>query len=117
MRAPSSRWTSWKWTVLDSVAVCSLTGTVISPKGIVPFQIDRAMGLPYPPRRAGCTRRSGLEHAEHRDDGHDRRHAGHRHAGQALAEQGEGRHGRDGRELRREDRGDGDAVLRAEREG
>src|SRR3954447_15640860 len=48
MRAPSSRWTSWKWTVFDSVAVCSFTGTVISPKAIVPFQIDRAMTLLYP---------------------------------------------------------------------
>ena len=41
MRAPSSRWTSWKLTVLDSVAVNSFTGTCTSPTETVPFQSER----------------------------------------------------------------------------
>src|SRR3954451_21671087 len=41
MRLPSSRWTSWKCTVLDSVAEYTFTGTGTRPKAIVPFQIER----------------------------------------------------------------------------
>ncbi len=59
MRAPSSRWTSRKETVFDSVAVCSFTGTVISPKAIVPFQIDRAMPSAYPVARPRVTPGAG----------------------------------------------------------
>ena len=43
MRAPSLRCTSRKRTVLDSIAVYSLTGTVTRPKLIVPFQIERGI--------------------------------------------------------------------------
>jgi hypothetical protein len=52
MRAPSETCTSWKLTLLDSVAEYSFTGTCASPKLIVPFQIDLGMGLRYPPVRA-----------------------------------------------------------------
>src|SRR3954454_7513683 len=40
MRLPSASCTSWKCTVLDSVAEKTLIGTVTSPNAIVPFQID-----------------------------------------------------------------------------
>ena len=49
MRAPSETCTSWKLTLLDSVAEYSFTGTCASPKLIVPFQIDLGMGIGYPP--------------------------------------------------------------------
>ena len=59
MREESSRSTSRKETVFDSVAVCSFTGTVISPKAIVPFQIDRAMPSAYPVARPRVTPGAG----------------------------------------------------------
>ncbi len=46
--APSFAWTSRKCTVLDSVALNTFTGTLTSPKAIVPFQIERAMAGVYP---------------------------------------------------------------------
>src|SRR3954470_19010676 len=51
MRAPSSTWTSWKWTVLSSVAEWTLTGTNTPPKAIVPFHIERSLAMApgYPP--------------------------------------------------------------------
>jgi hypothetical protein len=36
--------------------VCSFTGTVISPKAIVPFQIERGIASPYPAAEPICTR-------------------------------------------------------------
>src|SRR3954470_13144732 len=45
MRAPSSTWTSWKWTVLSSVAEWTLTGTNTPPKAIVPFHIERSLAM------------------------------------------------------------------------
>src|SRR4051812_19441021 len=59
--APSRAWTSWKCTVLDSVAEKSLTGMLTSPKVIVPFQIERGiaasvlrLGHPAVHRRLGA---------------------------------------------------------------
>ena len=51
MRAPSETCTSWKLTLLDSVAEYSFTGTCASPKLIVPFQIDLG-GYSLPAARA-----------------------------------------------------------------
>src|SRR4051794_15261135 len=118
--APSSRWTSRKWTVFDSVAVWSFTGTLMSPKAMVPFQIDRApIGVAYPvaPRssRALEAHASGLEHAQHRDAEEDRRHAEHLMAPEPLVEDEVRRQRRDGGELRRQHGGDRDVVLRAGR--
>src|SRR3954463_13870759 len=48
--APSLTWTSWKWTVFDSVAENTLTGTNTAPKPTVPFQIERGMPLGLPGR-------------------------------------------------------------------
>src|SRR4051812_37446608 len=50
MRAPSAAWTSWKCTVLLSVAGYSFTGTLTSPKVTVPFHSERAMPCPLPVR-------------------------------------------------------------------
>ncbi len=50
IRAPSFSWTWWKWTLLSSIAECTLIGTAIRPKVIVPFQIERGMGVGYPRR-------------------------------------------------------------------
>src|SRR4051794_36799638 len=44
MRGPSSRWTSWKCTVLGSTAGHRLIGKATAAKAIVPFQIDRGIG-------------------------------------------------------------------------
>src|ERR1044071_9830745 len=48
IRLPSLAWTSWKCTVLDSVAEYTLTGTATRPNVIVPFQIERGMSHLYP---------------------------------------------------------------------
>src|SRR3954447_322047 len=48
MRLPSAAWTSWKCTVLDSVAENTLIGTVTRPKAMVPFQMERAMACACP---------------------------------------------------------------------
>src|SRR3954469_2922656 len=50
IRAPSFRWTWWKWMLLDSVAEKTLTGTLTSPKTIVPFQIERGDMAVWLPR-------------------------------------------------------------------
>src|SRR3954447_11983109 len=50
IRAPSLRWTWWKWMLLDSVAENTFTGTVTSPKTIVPFQIERGAMSVWLPR-------------------------------------------------------------------
>ena len=42
MRAASDSWTSLKRTPLLSVAECTLIGTAMVPRLMVPFQIDRA---------------------------------------------------------------------------
>src|SRR3954451_5028192 len=61
MRASSSTWTSWKWTVLSSVAEWTFTGTKTPAKEIVPFQIERrAMCLRYPRMRTET--RSFVQH-------------------------------------------------------
>src|SRR4051812_2531958 len=67
-RLPSFSCTSWKCTVLDSVAEYTFTGTVSSPKAIVPFQIERGFfgtvpAFPVPPRlmrQNGRRRRLGV---------------------------------------------------------
>src|ERR1700742_4078767 len=49
IRPPSVTCTSWKCTVLDSVAVNTFTGTVTRPKAMVPFQSERgATATHYP---------------------------------------------------------------------
>src|SRR6266542_1118541 len=44
----SSLWTKWKRSSFDSVAENMRTGTLTSPKLIVPLQIGRGIGLKYP---------------------------------------------------------------------
>src|SRR4051812_39065008 len=53
MRAPSSTCTSWKWTVLSSVAECTFTGTKTPPNAIVPFHMERSFATPLGYPRGG----------------------------------------------------------------
>src|SRR5919199_5053821 len=56
MGTRSSLWRKWNLSSFDSVAVNIRTGTLTSPKEIVPLQIDRGMGRGVPGFQSSRTR-------------------------------------------------------------